>query len=155
MIQIYLFHPDVPSFVFYSEIDLLRGLIAKFGIDDVNMEDLCSFREYCKERESRSHTRAAVEEKLVENEIGGVILGSLTAGTLRRHLSKKEYLEERRSNISNKTEHGKAIRNDVYTEFEKYRKWKRVHRKAHDVNDVVLMLLNDSNLKQIFDSGEP
>jgi len=143
---------DVPDFLFFSRDDLLRGLLANCRINDVNMDDLCSFREYCKERALVSHTRMVIEERLIENEIGGVILGSLSAGIKQRPLKRNEYYEEKRSNITNKTDSGKAKRASVYDEFEKYRTWK-IQRKAGDINDIVLMLLKDPNLMQIFDSA--
>ena len=132
--------------------DLVRGLLANSRINDVNMGNLCSFREYSRERATKSHTRMVVEERLIENEIGGVILGSLTAGLKKRPLTRYQYLEEKRSNITNKTEHGKSMRMDVFKEFERYQTWK-VQRNSCDLNDVILVLLNDPNLAQIFDPG--
>lgn len=143
---------DVPEFLFFSRDDILRGLLGNYRINDVNMDNLCSFREYSKERYLKSHTVMVVEERLIENEIGGVILGSLTAGLNKRPLNRYEYLEEKRSNITNKTEHGKAMRLDVFKEFEKYQEWK-VQQNLRDINDVILLLLKDPNLGQIFDSG--
>jgi len=144
---------DVPSFLFFSQGDLIRGLLAAVGIDSVNMDDLCSFREYCKERATASHSRIPTEEKLTENEIGGVILGSMTAGIKQQPLSRAEYLAEKRSNISNKTEQGRTTRNDVYNEFERYQSWK-LRQNSYDIHDVVLLLLKDSSMKQqIFDSA--
>ena len=100
----------MPNFIFFSQVDLLRGLLAALGIDHVNMDDLCGFREYCKERFLVSHTHSVIEEKLTENEIGGVILGSLTAGISKRPLNREEYLEEKRSNVTNETERGENTR---------------------------------------------
>jgi hypothetical protein len=118
------------------------------------LENLCCFREYCKEKAHISHTRFAVEERLVENEIGGVILGSLTAGLKMEPLSRDEYLKEIRSNITNKTEEGLHRRRDVYDVFEDYQKWKYQRKtNTHDVNDVVLMLLKEP-ISEIFDSGK-
>jgi len=116
------------------------------------MDDLCGFREYCKERFHITHMHSVIEEKLTENEIGGVILGSLTAGISQRPLNKEEYLVEKRSNVTNKTERGRHTRNEVYSEFEKYQKWKNL-RSRYDIGDVVLMLLKDSKLSQIFESA--
>ena len=151
-----MFSTDLPNFLFYSREELLRALLTTLKIRDVDVSDLCSFREYCKERSLVSHARSATEEKLAENEIGGVILGSLAAGLKHRPLSREEYLEEKRSNISNKLEEGKKIRHAVYTEFEKYQKWKH-QRNSHDMNDVVLILLGQSRLiglnSEIFDSA--
>lgn len=143
---------DVPNFLFFSQVDLLRGLLTALHIDDVNMDDLCSFGEFCKNRSTTSYTRSAVEEKLTENEIGGVILGSLRSGINTQPLDRDEYLEEKRSNVTNKTERGRYTRNAVYNEFEKYQTWKNLEGKS-DINDVVLRILKDSNLSQIFDSA--
>ena len=142
----------MPNFLFFSQVDLLRGLLTALNIDDVNMDDLCGFREFCKERSTTSYTRSAVEEKLTENEIGGVILGSLRSGINKQPLDREEYLEEKRSNVTNKTERGRSTRNVVYNEFEKYQTWKNLEGKS-DINDVVLRILEDSNLTQIFDSA--
>ena len=144
--------PDVPDFLFFSRMSLLTGLLAKFSINDVNMDNLCSFREYCQERAENSYLRMEVEERLAENEIGGVILGSLSAGLKRRPLNREEYLKEKRSNITNNTQYGMANRMAVYNVFEKYRDWK-LKRDAYDMNDVVLLLLKQP-MAQIFDSGK-
>ena len=143
---------DVPNFLFFSQKDLLRALLSASSIRNINIDDLCNFRVYCKERALSSHTRTPIEEKLCENEIGGVILGSLASGIKKCPLNREEYLEEKRSNITNKTKDGKSKRNTVYNEFENYKKWK-VQRNLYDMNDVVLMLLNDLSLLQCFDSG--
>ena len=119
----------------------------------MDVENLCNFREYCKEIASTSHLRMMVEERLVENEIGGVITGSLAAALKKRPLDRFEYLAEIRSNISNKTDMGKTKRNAVYDVFEHYQLWK-IKRHSFDINDVVLLLLKEPNLTQLFDSGE-
>jgi len=58
----------VPKFIFFSRADLLRGLLTTLNIDNINMDRLCSFREYCKERARITHTRSVIEEKLTEHE---------------------------------------------------------------------------------------
>jgi len=40
-----------------------------------------------------------MSSRLIENEIGGVIQGSLSAAIARRPLNRDEYLKEKRSNI--------------------------------------------------------
>lgn len=63
-------YADVPHFLFFSQTELFRGLLSAFHIDWIDMDDLCSFREYCRDRARISHTSSSVEEKLTENEIG-------------------------------------------------------------------------------------
>lgn len=78
--------------------------------------------------------------RLVENEIGGVIIGSLNAAQRKRPLTETEYLEEIRSNIPNKNDEGLAKRKKVYGEFVQYGQWKKENNK-YDVGDIVLELI--------------
>ena len=146
-----VFYADVPEFLFFSRTTLFQGLLAALNIHHLDVNNVCSFRQFCNERSLKSHTHSAVEESLVENEIGGVILGSLSAGIKQRPLNREEYLEEKRSNIPNKLERDRKTRHEVFTEFEKYQNWKLSH-KSHDIDDTVLMILQSSSLAQIFDA---
>ena len=78
--------------------------------------------------------------RLVENEIGGVINGSLNAAKKKRPLNEAEYLEEIRSNIPNKNDEGIAKRKVVYGEFVQYGQWKKENARF-DLGDIVLELL--------------
>jgi ribosome recycling factor len=79
--------------------------------------------------------------RLVENEIGGVIQGSLKAALKREPLTEKEYLQEIRSNIPTKTEEGKQTRIKVYKYYEEYRQWK-INNGKYDIGDIVLELIS-------------
>jgi hypothetical protein len=71
------------------------------------------------------HCRLALEPSLVENEIGGVILGSLRAAQAGRALTRAEYLSDKRSNVDNKTDQVCQLRERVYDEYQLVAKWKR------------------------------
>ena len=77
----------------------------------------------------------------MENEIAGVIQGSLTAALKQRHLSGEEYLEEIRSNIPIKTTAGKKKRERVCQEFLHYQRWKKTEEKC-DIGDIILQLIS-------------
>lgn len=81
-----------------------------------------------------------MDPSLVESEIGGVLLGSLAAALKKAPLTRDEYLEEIRSNVSNDSEEGMTTRHAVYAEFEKYQRWKEENQ-SYDVNDIVLRLI--------------
>jgi len=140
---------------FFVFRDLLEKLLQMHRIDNVKMTSLYSFKEYVHNK--KSHKKLLVEASLIENEIGGVILGSLTAALRRSPLSRELYLEEKRSNVPNNTEAGLRTRNLIYDEFERYKAVKAESRKD-DVNDVVLQLIEltyscDSTLAEVFQSG--
>jgi hypothetical protein len=94
-------------------------------------------------RSKKSHERSEVDLALVENEIGGVILGSLAAAVNQKALSRFEYLEEQRSNVPKDTV-GLRTRGMVYDEFEKYRQWK-VSNVRYDTGDIVLRLVREAS----------
>jgi hypothetical protein len=140
---------ELPPTCFFSLTDLLAGLLARSDTSGINVDQMCTFVTYCNAR--TSHARLPVENSLIENEIGGVIMGSLTAAVKRGGLCREEYLAEKRSNVSNATDEGLQTRSQIFDIYEQYKGWKEVNGK-HDINDVVLVLLN-KNLGELFQSG--
>lgn len=94
-----------------------------------------------------------VEQNLIENEIGGVILGSLGAALMKEPLTLEQYLSENRSNVPNETEEGLTLRRAIYTEFDRYRKWK-IEEAKYDLHDVVLELIRSGVEEELFGSGK-
>ena len=94
-----------------------------------------------------------IEQSLVENEIGGVILGSLQSALQASHLSEEQYVEEHRSNVPNKTEQGCRDRKLIYEEFERYRQWK-LEEARYDLQDVVLELIKNGTTDELFGSSK-
>ncbi|CAB9498814.1 polymerase alpha-associated DNA helicase A [Seminavis robusta] len=141
----------MPPIAFFSFRDLLQHLFRRYHVYDVIVSSACSFRHFYYSR--TSHQELALELSLIENEIGGVILGALQAACKRRHLNKEEYLEEKRSNIQNKTDAGMKRRELVYEYFCEYKNWKESN-KRYDLGDLVLKLLEISdenrNLDEFF-----
>lgn len=78
--------------------------------------------------------------RLVQNEIGGVINGSLSSALKKRPLNEDEYLEEKRSNIPNNNDEGRRKRGLVYDAFVEYKRWKKENDK-YDIGDIVLELI--------------
>lgn len=78
--------------------------------------------------------------RLVLNEIGGVINGSLKAAQNKRPLNEAEYLAEIRSNIPNGDDAGIGKRKLVFREFVEYGRWKKDNSK-YDLGDIVLELI--------------
>ena len=140
----------LPPTQFYSFRRLLSELAKWCGMKKYSEpENCCSFLEYCDAR--RSHKKVLIETGLIENEIGGVIMGSLAAAKQRRPLDRDQYLADTRSNVSNKSEQGKQTKNIIYDEYERYQAWKVKGRKF-DVAEIVLSLLRE-DMEQIFSSG--
>lgn len=144
-----LFNGLLPT-EFYSFKDILGTLLRWFRIDDFTNKDTCTFEGFLSAR--KAHKPLALEAHVIRNEIGGVITGSLEAAIKKVPLNRQEYLESKRSNISNKSTEGLQKRNLVYDEYEKYTKWK-IANTTYDVGDVVLRLLQQ-DLDQIFSSGK-
>ena len=139
------------SCVFMSLSDLLDGLAKRMGLK-WNSAGSTSFKEYILAR--KSYSSLTVDSSLIENEIGGVIQGSLRSALLTRSLTRKEYQNDPRSNVRSKDEQGSSIRHIIYDNFELYDKWKR-ENDFFDVNDMVLDILKklvsiDCSQKQIF-----
>lgn len=135
---------------FFALSDFLEKLLLTCHIPDFARDARCTFAEYVGSRSS--HEKMDCEPSLVENEIGGCILGSLAAALHQRPLTRPEYLEEIRSNISRDTDEGLRLRGLVYNEFTNYRTYKEEHGK-HDVDDIVLRLIGEDVKSEIFQSG--
>ena len=97
------------SCVFLSLSDLLNGLAKRMDIK-MDISNITSFKEYILER--KSHSSLTVDLALVENEIGGVILGSLKSAELCRPLKWEEYQDDPRSNVTNKKTVAPKIRDN-------------------------------------------
>lgn len=139
----------LPPVCFFSFRELLDGLLAFKGVSDMRVSDACNFFDYVHSR--TSHSPLTAEESLIENEIGGVIMGSLKAAKKKSSLSRDDYLSEKRSNVSD-TQEGLTQKQLIFDEYERYRKWKVTNEK-YDVNDIVLRLISMKR-EQIFESGE-
>jgi hypothetical protein len=135
---------------FFSFRQLLERLCEAFHIHDFKSRDICTLGGYYNAK--NSFQRSVVEPQLVQNEIGGVIMGSLEAAKGRRSLTRNEYLLNKRSNISIRTSGGQEQRNLVYDEYESYVAWKAENGKC-DLSDIVLRILKE-NLYQCFSSGK-
>ena len=130
---------------FMSLAELLDGLAERVQIES-RVCDVSHFGEYVYERTSHSSIR--VDQALIENEIGGVILGSLQSAELCRALSWEEYEKSQRSNISNKdNREGLATRRLIYDHFQLYDQWKRKYGRF-DINDLVLEILKKVKVKK-------
>jgi hypothetical protein len=141
---------SLPPTVFFSFRELLTRLLEMRGFKDFEELDPCRFLGYVNAR--RSHEQILVDPILVENEVGGVITGSLDAAEQRGPLSREQYLDNKRSNIENETDGGRSRRNMVFDEYERYTIWKR-ETKKYDIHDVVLRLLQ-TEWDVIFSSGK-
>ena len=140
----------LPPTAFFTFRSLLDELVDVFGIKEFEGRDICTLGGFYAAKTSHNHL--AMDPQIVQNEIGGVIMGSLDAAVLRRPLNLGEYLDNKRSNISNRTLDGKEQRISVYEEYRQYREWK-LGKNAYDLADVVLRLL-DRALPQHFSSGK-
>ena len=140
----------LPPTEFFAFREFLVSLIEYLRVNDFDAMSMCTFDGYCWSR--KSHERRLVEDQLVENEIGGVIMGSLAAAKQKAPLSRQEYLVDKRSNISVASIEGKNQREIVYAEYEKYVAWKN-ESNQYDLSDIVLRLLKE-DLSQLFSSGE-
>ena len=141
---------NLPQTMFFTFEQLLRELAALHKIDDFNNGCRCTYLGYVDAR--KCYTKLRVEAHLVENEIGGVIGGSLVAAQQRSPLSREQYMEDLRSNLGKETEHEKMLRGLVYDEYENYVEWKSNEGKF-DLGDVVMRLLRE-DWHQYFASGK-
>jgi len=132
--------------MFLSLKELLSGLLDVANMKDVSLWEGSAFLDYVNTR--KSHSRLAVEPSLVENEIGGVIVGSLRAAQAGRALTRAEYLSDKRSNVDNKTDQGCQLRERVYDEYELFAKWKRGQGKA--ARSLVAKILTNDLVSQLF-----
>ena len=79
-------------------------------------------------------------------------MGSLVAAQQQAALTREQYLADKRSNISNKTDEGRRERELIFDEYERYKEWKRKEGK-YDIHDAVIRLQSDDP-KQLFCSGK-
>jgi len=141
---------NLPPIQFFSLEEILDGLLAIAKLDDkMKTKDKCSYLEYLHSR--TSYTNLRVEPSEIENEVGGVIMGSLEAAIKKEPLDRKEYLENIRSNVPTSNKEGVDKRHAIYDEYDQYRGWK-IRSGKFDVNDVILQLIR-LNLPQLFDSA--
>ena len=125
------------SCMYMSLYELLDGLACRMKMK-WQSSDATTFNEYTLGR--KAHSSLSIDPSLIENEIGGVIMGSLRSAELRRPLNWEEYRADCKSNISNKDCAGSATRRGVYDHFILYQKWKK-ESKRFDINDMVLGIL--------------
>ena len=137
---------NLPQIMFLSLNELLSGLLDVANMKDVSLWEGSAFLDYVNTR--KSHSRLAVEPSLVENEIGGVIVGSLRAAQAGRALTRAEYLSDKRSNVDNKTDQGCQLRERVYDEYQLFAKWKRGQGKA--ARSLVAKILTNDLVSQLF-----
>jgi hypothetical protein len=140
----------LPKTKFFSFRDFITGLLSHYNILDFEGRDKCTFQGYILSR--RSHEKLLMEPHLLENEIGGVIMGSVLAGQMGVALNRERYLVDKRSNIQSKTEEGRKQRNIVFDEYERYKEWKTTGGK-YDIHEAVLRLLTEKP-EQLFASGK-
>lgn len=140
----------LPKTKFFSFRDFIVELLSHYNIPDFEERDKCTFQGYIVSR--RSHEKLVIEPHLLENEIGGVIMGSVVAAQQGEALSREQYGIDKRSNIANKTEEGRRQRDDVFDEYKRYSDWKNTGRK-YDIHDAVLRLLTEDR-QQLFASGK-
>jgi len=107
----------------------------------VTMSESCSFIEYINDVRKKSHVGLGVDAKEAENEICGVILGSLDSAKSGKALTREEYIQSVRSYIQKDTVTGGRKRHDIYSVYEGYKNWKQEHNRF-DLNDIVLKLIN-------------
>ena len=138
--------------LFFSYEVLLDKLTKLFNVTDYDCYDPCRFHGFMATRKSKR--RVAVEAQLVENEIGGVIMGSMETVKKGGPLSRDEYLSSKRSNVENKCQDGLDTRQRVYDLYQEYTVWKKKNLK-YDVSDLVLRLLRCYQEKpiELFSSG--
>lgn len=139
----------LPKVYFYSFRQLLDALLQCAGIVSTSTSNVCRFFDFSSSR--TSHKKLLVEESLVENEIGGVIMGSLCAAKESRSLTIDEYMIDKRSNVTIGSQEGKQTRKYIYELYLEYTGWKK-ESSRYDMNDIVLTLLNNE-LGCHFDCG--
>jgi len=140
----------LPKTKFFSFQDFIASILSHLSIGDFIEKVRCTFKGFTVAR--RSHRKLDIEAHLLENEIGGVIMGSVVAAQQGKPLDRLQYQNDKRSNIPNKTQEGHAMRDLVFDEFERYKEWKSTCGK-YDIHDAVLRLLRQKS-QQLFSSGK-
>jgi hypothetical protein len=125
----------VSSCTFMSLSDLINELSKQRGIGK-SVNDVSSFRDY--EAKKKSYASLPVDRVTLENEIGGVILGSLESSILRRPLTWQEYERTHRSNLGKDS----TTRRLIYDQYMLYEEWKRENN-HFDINDLVLEIIQN------------
>lgn len=116
-------HTTIQSCVFMSLSELHDGLVKRMKLQ-IDVSDMTSFKEeYILKR--KSHKSLLIDPTLVENEIGGVILGSLKSAELCRPLKWNEYEVDPRSNITKQSDEGSYTRRQIYEQYQSYDNWKK------------------------------
>ena len=142
---------SLPLVKFFSLQEIIDGLISITKLNATRKRShFVSYRQHTHER--KSHVGIAMEHSEIENEICGVIVGSLEAALKRKSLTREEYLSNKRSNVMVETKEGMQKRHLIYDEWEQYQKWKK-EKNSYDENDVILELIQ-CDIGQLFDSGE-
>jgi Rad3-related DNA helicase len=140
----------LPKTKFFSFQDFIASILSHLSIGDFIEKDKATFQGFTVAR--RSHRKLDIEAHLLENEIGGVIMGSVVAAQQGKPLDRLQYQNDKRSNIPNKTQEGHTMRDLVFDEFERYKEWKSTCGK-YDIHDAVLRLLRQKS-QQLFSSGK-
>lgn len=138
----------LPETHFYTFDELLERLLRLKKIREFENHRRCTFLGF--KSSQKSFERDKAEPELIENEIGGVILGSLTAACQGKPLSREQYMIDLRSNVGRHSEVDLKLRNRVYDEYEVYLAWKRESGK-YDLGDMVMRLLKE-NWDEFFSS---
>lgn len=138
----------LPETHFYTFEQLLASLLRLSRIHEFDGHRRCTFLGF--KRSQRSFEREKLEPQLVENEIGGVIIGSLVAACQRHPLTREQYKTDVRSNVGRHNERQLQMRDSIYDEYESYTAWKRATKK-YDIGDIVMRLLKE-DWKEYFSS---
>eukprot|EP00977_Amphora_coffeiformis_P003494 scaffold655_cov162-Amphora_coffeaeformis.AAC.15 len=141
---------QLPETNFYTFKDLLQRLLRLKCIHDFDACRPCSFLSF-KRAQTSFTKKEMLEPELVENEIGGVIVGSLVAGQQAAPLTREQYQEDVRSNVGRGTDSDERLRDKIYDEYEQYRAWKG-ETIRYDVGDIVLRLLQEDWKEEYFGS---
>lgn len=144
-----MYAASLPQISFFCFRDILDRLLETRRIKTFDNLSICKFLEYTETK--KSHGKLQVEASLIENEIGGVILGSLQSAEQQQGLLRDQYLKEIRSNVPNDTDVGRAKRSLIYDEYEHYAKWKQEGAR-YDLQDVVLELFKQGIPVELFQS---
>ena len=139
---------SLPELCFLTYEAVLGHLTSQYAKEFLAFNH-CTFMGYVNSR--TSHKALPAESQLIENEIGGVIMGSLETVLQLTPLSEEQYLSTKRSNIDNKTSVGIERRLAVYRVFKDYAIWKH-QNDLRDNNDRILRLLKWLALELEMDS---
>ena len=145
-----IYGAGIPRTEFFAYSHFVIKLLSHYRIRDFDSTQICTLHGYLISK--KSWKKSVIEPHLLENEIGGVIMGSVIVAQQQKPLTRSQYLTDKRSNIQNKTENGRQLRNFVFDEYEGYSCWKKKSG-CHDMNDMVLRLLREER-GQLFSAGK-